>query len=287
MDATLRYIDPRDARDAPVDFRAAELPLDAGIAADLARFQAELDGWEGGGVDLSECSALLQRWGNELWNELLPSHFNGELVSKPELVFTFDRQGARVLGHYRSGRNGIGLLHEVGVNARHLGQLRPDELAAVLLHELVHCFEDTVGAAPRADKKNYHSVWFRRTADRLGIPCTTHGAARGIVVDSPFGSWCVTQGLASAPVWGAKRGAEKGAENAASSGVAAGASPRAKRVPWTCGCAPKGGVQVLVARASVLKAHCDQCGEPFVRTASPHRPSGAAAFGIVPVPPRP
>lgn len=213
----------------------------------LAQHQHALPDWTYGAFDLAAFAQRLRSWSSSLVSEFFPN------VSAPEFLFRFEQERPRVLGHYVPGRNDLGLRWEISINPRHLG--RPEgEIAAVLLHEVLHWCEEATSTPPRS-RNGYHSGWFRTRAAGFGIPCTRYGASLGIAVPSRFSRWAAAHNLDLHHVTRSEV-LDPTIQD-----------PRAvpKRVAWVCACPPGELVIVQVARASELRAHCDRCGAPFQR----------------------
>lgn len=213
-------------------------------------------GWHYGPIDLAAVVRDFRDWSHSLWTLFLPRHWNGVAIEQPPILFCFEDEGARTLGHYQPGRNDSGLRWEISINPRHIIQRPETQLAETILHELFHCFEDVTGIAPQS-RNGYHSAFLRKSLNQIGIPCTRYGATLGIRVDSPFTDWAREQGLEGRP--------------AVSIETIAALPPvrKRKRATWTCSCPSEIGVAVQVATASELRARCLTCGEMFKR-----RPEG-------------
>jgi len=220
----------------------------------IAVYQDALTDWRYGPFDLAAWVRSLRSWLLSLFACFFPLAFGGKRVGRPEFLFRFEREGARVLGHYVLGRNDAGLRREISINPRHLRTRSERQVAAVLLHELLHWFEETIrGAQCCASRNGYHSAWFRRFAADFGIPCTKYGAELGIVTPSRFSTWAEEQGLRDDIPQ-----------------LTAAPSPEptvSKRVPWICACPAGALVTVQVPRGSELRARCECCGELFRRKA--------------------
>src|SRR5207244_202223 len=74
-------------------------------------------------------------------------------------------------GMYRVGRNGLGVLHEVTINARHLDRPKA-EILTTLFHELLHLWQTLYGKSSRG---NYHNRQFRDKAGLYGLIINDHG----------------------------------------------------------------------------------------------------------------
>lgn len=213
----------------------------------LAQHQDALPDWTYGAVDLAMFAQRLRCWSSSLISEFLPN------VTAPEFLFRFEQERSRVLGHYVPGRNDLGLRWEISINPRHLG--RPaGEIAAVLLHEVLHWYEEATSNPPRS-RNGYHSGWFRTRAAAFGIPCTRYGASMGVVVPSRFSRWAAAHKLDLHHV----------TRSEVPDATVHDPRPAPKRVAWVCACPPGELVTVQVARGSELRAHCDRCNNAFQR----------------------
>jgi hypothetical protein len=217
----------------------------------VADHQDGLTDWSHGPFDLSRLVRLLRSWSRDLLEHFFPPMFGSKRVRPPEFLFRFEREAARVLGHYVPGRNDVGLRWEISTNPRHLATRSERQIAAVLLHELLHWFEEAVATPPHT-VNGYHSAWFRRFATDFGIPCTRYGAERGIVTPSRFSAWADASGLLGDPLTLPIDDAPDPA-------------PVGKRVPWVCSCSIGELVTVQVPRGSELLARCERCGDVFKR----------------------
>ena len=233
---------------------------DEAINRAIAAFQDELVEWKSGATELSPIVKNMREWSDDLWPRFVPASWNGKDIHQPPLLLRFSAEHARVLGHYVPDRNDTGLLWEISINPRHLPLIAEVVLASTVLHELLHCFEDLAGTAPKS-KNNYHSAWFRRTAEELGIPCTRYGGDLGIRDPSPFMDWARQCGLqttnrrVAVPAHGSDEGSSQPATPVT----------LPKRRVWTCRCATGVRVSVLVARGAELAARCERCNPMFRR----------------------
>ena len=230
-------------------------PLDdTQINQAIKHFQQNLDEWNFYGTSFSELITKFHDWSVELWSHFIPSYWKDKPISKPEFLFKFERAGRRVLGHYHRGRNDTGLKYEISINPGWLVARSEAQTAAVVLHELMHAFEEIVGISSKS-RNNYHKKWFCDHAEEIGIPCSKFGAEAGIVKGSPFAEWTIHRGLnKSKPL------VTIDAENARE-------ACKVKRTYWFCDCAPR-PVRVHVARGTLLNATCNNCGKRFRRKVS-------------------
>lgn len=233
---------------------------DAQINRQLAVFQDGLRDWtrsiRGTTIDFAAVIRRIRTWAVDLWNTFLHASSAERTVETPEFQLSLSGRSGRVLGHYVPGRNGAGLRFEVNINPRYLFSMSELKVAAVLLHELMHCLEDITQVSARsAGHNNYHTKWFRDFTGRLGIPCSKWGHFGGVESDSPFARWAVAHQLEGSPLI-----VLRPAEPAVSP---CGNAPR--RATWICECTPEERVLVLVARGQVLRARCEGCGHLYRR----------------------
>jgi len=240
-----------NSTNAGTEASACPVASDEEINKLVAEYQDKLETWELGPIDLASHVRKVRDWGAELWSRFLPEVAGGKKLGQPDILFCFHWDRPRRLGHYRPGRNALGLRWEISINPRHLSRRSEVEVAETVLHELLHCYEDLTDTAPRS-RNNYHSAWFRETAERLGIPSSRYGASLGIVDPSPFMEWARERGLKHEAVPPRPKDP-----------VSAPQAP--KRVAWVCDCPPDKAVTVQVARGSELRARCEICGTAFKR----------------------
>ncbi len=214
----------------------------------IADHQDALTDWTYGPLDLAEEVRKIRRWSRDLLERFFPSR------CAPEFVFCFEREGPRVLGHYIPGRNDAGLRWEISINPRHLSTRSERQVAAVLLHELLHAYEEAV-RPPRRTANGYHWAWFRSFAEELGIPCTRYGGELGINTPSRFTAWADERGL------------REDVSSEIQADALAVDEPLSKRVPWICACPAGVLVTVQVPHGSELVARCERCGDLFTRKA--------------------
>jgi len=171
--------------------------VDAGINHSIALRQCDLKDWTTEThAPLNHASARIQRWAVALWKEFIPAHWAETPVSRPEMVFRLERIARTVPGHYQFGRDGAGLKFVVILNLAHLGASEI-EVAALVLHMLLHCFEEAAGFG---QAKKYHSAWFLRQAVEYGIPGSRFGCSCEQLPDnSRFIRWAHKFGLTYAP----------------------------------------------------------------------------------------
>jgi hypothetical protein len=224
---------------------------DEAINRVVARFQDSLPEWKYRSIGLASLVRGVRDWARDLWARLVPGEWHGTPIEQRPVIFRFEWETPRVLGHYQPGRNDIGFRWEISINPRHLIFRSDVEVAETLLHELLHCFDDVAGTVPRS-RNNYHSACFRKMANDLGIPCTRYGASLGTRKDSRFAHWAREGGLKGEPA------ARIEVQDVPLVGPA-------KRAAWICHCPSGMAVTVYVPRGSELRARCERCGARFER----------------------
>lgn len=121
--------------------------------------------------------AWLYQHVDQMREELVKTHIG---VDVPPIVLSVDVNNIQQLGHYKIGRDGIGLNWRISMNLVHLGRAKGDVLRT-LLHEMLHASQHAY-AAP--GEGNYHNSEFRGWCEKLGIPTNEHGLDQGTVKDS-------------------------------------------------------------------------------------------------------
>jgi hypothetical protein len=193
----------------------------------LADHQATEVSWE-----FREFTAWLQLWAARFIVEFLLD------VREVSLCVEWLRRGR--LGHFRHGLNGFGLAGEIALNRQHLDALEPWEILGVLLHELLHAWQERHGTP---GKNNYHNREFRQKAREYGLVVDQRGRTRH-VSDSPFFHLLARYGE-TAPKVPPERYLLRGGS---------------KLKKWSCGCSPPINVRVAVPH---FYARCLWCGAEF------------------------
>jgi hypothetical protein len=145
-------------------------------------------------------------------------------------------------GVYCEGRNGLGVAHEITINARHIAHRARAEQLATLLHELLHGWQHLFGKSGRG---NFHNRQFRQKARLYGLVINDRGHHLG-VEPGRFTSLLAQHGI--------NLDALRAPEDVLALGRPKGQSKLKK---WTCPC----GVNVRCAIQ--LKARCLKCGGDF------------------------
>ncbi len=177
------------------------------------------------------------------WAERFNARLFGEAL--PTVALSFDRERRRTLGTYRMGRDGLGLRYRLNLPPATLREPLP-KLLAVLLHELVHAWEEV--ARGRARGGPYHTVPFREKARELGIPTCARGIHAGIDPDGPLARLLRERGVSED---------ERLLEVAAD---APNSRSGSKLMRWACRC-----VAVWASSGTALSARCERCGTQFSR----------------------
>jgi hypothetical protein len=159
----------------------------------------------------------------------------------PEVVISADINNRRQLGHYKIGRDGLGLNWRISMNVVHLGRPR-GEVLGTLLHEILHAVQHAHG---EPGKGNFHNKEFIGWCERAGIPTNSKGHDLGIVKTGVFDSYLTRHGVTGHEYLIPKADLPKPAGS--------------KMKKWTCGC----GINI---RAAVeIDVTCNACGEKFER----------------------
>lgn len=158
----------------------------------------------------------------------------------PEVAISVEVLDRRTYGHYKVGRDGLGLRWRVAMNLLHMNRART-EILRTLCHEILHAAHDQYG---KAKGKNPHSKEFRDWSDACGIPCNEKGQNQGITPDGLFAAYCKRHKIEGdlAPLV-----EKKSVPKATGS----------KLKKWSCGCT---NVRVAVAD---FDATCNACGNHF------------------------
>jgi hypothetical protein len=177
-----------------------------------------------------------------IWLERLVSEFKLE-VGVPALMV--DRLRCTRYGHFRRGRDGFGLLGEVGINDMYIGEELSWRNLATLLHELGHVHQEKTG---KPGKRNYHNKQFRDWAKSVGLIVDAAGHTRMLPLPSPF--------------WDVLRKWDFPIPDSVEQEVAATRRRGTSKLKlWICDCKPK-PVRVRVAIAD-FQARCLKCGQVF------------------------
>jgi hypothetical protein len=172
---------------------------------------------------------------------------NAELIKPvigfdaPQVTLSVDKNHRRQLGHYKIGRDGLGLKWRISMNVLHLAAPKASVIG-VLLHEVLHAVEYQSG---KPGKGNYHSAAFIAWCAKLGIPTNSKGHCLGIDENGLFAQYAKKHNLDG------KLGLVEKKDLPKPTG--------SKLKKWQCSC----GVNVRVAIAD-FRATCDDCGEPFI-----------------------
>ncbi len=176
------------------------------------------------------------------WFDLLNSEFFGAHL--PTSAISVERGRRRALGWYQPRQDGLGLRYRIALNEAYLHRPLADRLRT-LLHEMLHLQEELDEGRDRGG--SYHSVWFRRQSDALGIPCDDRGRSAGIVPDGRFARFLRGRGV---PLDGsdARRPTVE-------------RRTRVSLIPWICDC----DTRIWSAAGTVVDGRCERCGEKWKR----------------------
>jgi len=157
---------------------------------------------------LSRQVTIINDWAQDLWLWALPKVWfddypiDTDLDETPPVLVQFEWWTLRDFGRYQPNISDIRFRSETSSQPRsrfHLKSYSLDqqseiEVAADVLHELIHFFEYLAWREGLLEEvthrsHNYHSPWFRWAASELGIPCTVYGRSLGIRNPSQFLEW--------------------------------------------------------------------------------------------------
>jgi hypothetical protein len=175
----------------------------------------------------------------QIWAERFIGEFKLDIV---DIALCVDRLPRNWYGYFRPGHNGFGLKGEIAINARYLGENRPEwQVLGTLLHELLHAWQEIHGTP---GKRNHHNVEFREKARGLGLNVDRRGVT-GYAASSLFKD-CIRRFGVEAPDDEFTPPCRPPGES--------------KLKKWTCGC----GTNVRVAIAD-FQAVCLKCEQKFAR----------------------
>ena len=103
--------------------------------------------------------------------------FKDEPVPMP--VISYQKTRITTLGHYRLGRNSIGIKQNINLNRAHLGRPLWGTLST-LLHEMTHAWEYTYLPDEDRTKNWYHKNGFRDKLGEFGVITNEKGVQVGI-----------------------------------------------------------------------------------------------------------
>jgi hypothetical protein len=178
-------------------------------------------------------------------------------VDVPDVVIGTARLRRSIMGYYVIGRDAFRLRGSVMLNTIYL-RLPMCWVLEVLCHEVLHFAEELSGEMSRATHSAYHTAWFRRHAEQIGIPCTREGASVGneLSPSSPFGKLLLQHGIKLLALRGG--GDDRPGPHATRVGLP---PPRTTQARFTCGC-------TVIRGARRVQAKCLVCGRVFVATES-------------------
>jgi len=159
----------------------------------------------------------------------------------PDCFLRCERTNARQKFVYHKGDNGVGAQYEFVLNADYLGLPRY-YIASLLLHGLIHMWQETLGH--RSVANAYHNHEFEERSRQLGVVCKRGRGCDVVAWEPPFRRLVME--------------ADADAYQPLVTGVwlpAGGDSPQKK---WSCGC-------TIIRAATEVSAQCARCGHPFTR----------------------
>lgn len=192
----------------------------------------------------------------QYFNERL---FGGKL---PPVLLNFSRRGRRTKGFFAPNRwlKGGETTHEISLNPQHLAERSPREIAATLVHELCHLWQQVFGTPSRA---GYHNREWAAKMEQVGLLPSDTGEVGGnrtgqrmthtIIPGGPFDLAFQAMPAAYCLPW-------TSGELAVRSRLR-----RSSKVRYTCP-----GCRTHVWGKPGLALHCPQCDRRFATAAEPH-----------------
>ena len=178
------------------------------------------------------------------WVALFDVEFKLDLPSYPVIQFAPIRNAYAT---YYSSRTGLGTKDNITFNVRELDR-DPALILGTLCHELVHLWQHYHGIPGR---RNYHNDQFIDKAGACGLTVTHRGCTVGY--GPAFRAVLLKHGV------DIEVSPEAEPELAVMATALYGARKRIGRMrKWWCLC-------TIVRCATVLRARCDKCDEPFSR----------------------
>ena len=228
-------IDESPAAPEAAELRCTPVKMEAAVKGSIASFQSRLEDWRMEELNLGQLASNIRGW-IDYWSRLICDGHKGRPLFHPCFI-GFERRPFVTLGCYKAGRNPNGLTRELSVNPANFNRFSEKQVAAVVVHFVLHCFLEQTGGC--GCNHHYHSSHFRSLAGTLGIPAGPRGCSCEIRNDpaSPFMTWARASGLGDTPL------------------IRSGGKKRPKRMPWTCQC----GVVGYFASGVKVDLFCGNC----------------------------
>lgn len=170
--------------------------------------------------------------------QLMYDHFNETLFGGrlPHVILNFSRK-ANTLGFFAPQRwdNGSKLTHEISLNPSYLREREPRDVAATLVHEMVHLWQSEFGTPSRV---GYHNREWAEKMEEVGLVPSSTGEPGGARVGQQMSHYIASSGsFARAYV----------------------KLPAAARLPWQCGETTAGKRPRVVSPKNKVKYSCPGC----------------------------
>jgi hypothetical protein len=117
------------------------------------------------------------------WAERMVLYFKIQSVTIPALLVERLR---RRRGHYRSGRNGFGIIDEIAIDQSHVQSGPYWEVLGTLAHEIIHFWQEHNGQPPATNRRNYHNRQYREKALEIGLLVNQCGHTQYVQDESLF-----------------------------------------------------------------------------------------------------
>ena len=187
----------------------------------------------------AETLAFLYRHIELLAKELVEPNIHSAV---PAIALSVEKLRKTQLGHYKVGRDGLGLRWRIVIGVLTLAHSRGD-VVRVLLHELLHAVQHEHGTP----SKTGHNAEFRGWCARLGAPTDAQGHDLGTEKGGLFSEYCTRHELV-----GRLLTKEEKKELPKAGG--------SKLKKWSCSCEKPVNVRVAILD---FDATCNVCESPF------------------------
>jgi len=176
-----------------------------------------------------------------VWAERFVMEFKLQTTSP---AISIERQPSGRPGHFLPGRNGFGLRNEIVIDKRYVQESEFWRVLGILLHELLHAEQASVG---KPGRRGWHNKAYRERAASLGLLIDPHNTTQQCApAPTPFRSILSKYGIEvpEIPIEVVRTG-------------------NSKLKPWICSCTPR-PIHIQVAVHN-LQARCLKCGQLFIK----------------------
>jgi hypothetical protein len=212
------------------------------INVELKDHQTHVDSWD--------YRSLIQSL--HTWSERFIVEFKLE-CSVPALRLDNLRSGC--CGHFRTGRNGFGLLNEIAVNQKYVVADTVDfDLLGTVLHELIHSEQQILRTNGKVNKNhNFHNGAFIQRAAGFGLIVDRRGHQQYASPPTKFSELLARHGIEMPKSVDSKPIKSKSPDSIKGD---------SKLKLWVCSCNPPVRVRVAIAD---FQARCLKCAQIFIK----------------------